>query len=162
MEEEKKVETPTNSDTGQNSRDADYLEAIRKIKENSVPRTEYDDLRAENKRLLDSIVNGVDIGQPTQDEPKEPIEELRSRYLRDDQTNLQYIETVLKLRQAIIDSGSPDPFLPVGSQILPTDSDIATAEKVARVLQECVDDANGDSEAFTNELQTRLVDQKIR
>lgn len=162
MEEEKKVETPTNSDTGQNSRDADYLEAIRKIKENSVPRTEYDDLRAENKRLLDSIVNGADIGQPTQDEPKESIEELRSRYLRDDQTNLQYIETVLKLRQAIIDSGSPDPFLPVGSQILPTDSDIATAEKVARVLQECVDDANGDSEAFTNELQTRLVDQKIR
>ena len=58
--------------------------------------------------------------------------------------------------------GKPDPFLPVGSQILPDDADIAAANKVATVLQECVDYANGDSSVFTNELQRRLVDVKTR
>ena len=58
--------------------------------------------------------------------------------------------------------GKPDPFLPIGEQIMPTDQDIQTAQKVADVLQECVDYAEGDSAVFTNELQRRLVDVKIR
>ena len=45
---------------------------------------------------------------------------------------------------------------------MPTDDDIKTAEKVANVLQECVDYAEGDSAVFTNELQRRLVDVKVR
>lgn len=62
----------------------------------------------------------------------------------------------------MISEGKPDPFLPVGKQILPTDEDIACAEKVASVLKECVNYAEGDSAVFTNELQRRLVDVKIR
>lgn len=158
MEEEK---NQTEVDTGQESRDADYLEAIKKLKENSVSRDKYDELRAENKRLLDSIVNGADDGRKPA-EPKESVEELRKAYLKEDQTNLEYARNALRLRQAIIDSGEPDPFLPLGSQILPTDEDAATANKVAEVLQECVDEAQGDPAVFTNELQRRLVDVKIR
>ena len=45
---------------------------------------------------------------------------------------------------------------------MPTDDDVKTAEKVAQVLQECVDYAEGDSAVFTNELQRRMVDVKIR
>jgi hypothetical protein len=45
---------------------------------------------------------------------------------------------------------------------MPTDEDVRTAQKVADVLQECVDYAEGDSAVFTNELQRRLVDVKIR
>ena len=62
----------------------------------------------------------------------------------------------------MISEGKPDPFLPIGEQILPTDEDVAAANKVAAVLQECVDYAEGDSAVFTNELQRRLVDVKIR
>ena len=58
--------------------------------------------------------------------------------------------------------GNPDPFLPVGKQILPTDEDVAAANRVADVLKECVDYAEGDSAVFTNELQRRLVDIKVR
>lgn len=58
--------------------------------------------------------------------------------------------------------GKPDPFLPVGNQIAPTDDDIAAAERVAKVLQECVDYADGDSAVFTNELQRRTIDIKVR
>ena len=139
----------------------DYIAAIKELKENSVDRSKYEALKAENKKLLDSIVNGTEIAQQ-QTEEKKSVEELRKNYLKEDQTNLEYIENTLKLREALMAEGNPDPFLPIGNQILPTDEDIATANKVADVLQQCVDYAEGDSSVFTNELQRRIVDVKIR
>ena len=138
----------------------DYLAAINELKQNSVNREDYDKLKAENKKLLDSIVNGTPVETPI---PQgKSIDELRAAYLKEDQSNLEYITNTLKLREALIAEGKPDPFLPIGEQILPTDEDIAAANKVASVLQECVDYAEGDSAVFTNELQRRLVDVKIR
>lgn len=139
----------------------DYIAAIKELKENSVDRAKYDQLKAENKKLLDSIVNGSSIEMPAKEE-KKSIEELRAAYLKEDQSNLEYITNTLALREAIIAEGKPDPFLPVGEQIMPTDEDVATANKVAQILQECVDYAEGDSAVFTNELQRRMVDVKIR
>ena len=139
----------------------DYIAAIKELKENSVDRSKYEALRAENKKLLDSIVNGTEIAQPAV-EDKKSTEELRAAYLKEDQSNLEYINNALKLREAISSEGKPDPFLPIGEQIMPTDDDVKTAEKVATVLQECVDYAEGDSSVFTNERQRRLVDVKSR
>ena len=138
----------------------DYLAAINELKQNSVNREDYNKLKAENKKLLDSIVNGVPV--EVQTPQRKSIDELRAAYLKEDQTNIEYISNTLKLREALIAEGKPDPFLPIGEQILPTDEDIAAANKVASVLQECVDYAEGDSAVFTNELQRRLVDVKIR
>lgn len=157
MEEENK-QVVTGNEVVDNT---DYIAAIKELKENSVDRSKYDQLKAENKKLLDSIVNGTTIELPSKEE-KKSISELREAYLKEDQTNLEYITNTLKLREAIIAEGKPDPFLPIGEQIMPTDEDIKTAEKVAQVLQECVDYAEGDSAVFTNELQRRLVDVKIR
>lgn len=153
LEEEKVV-------TGEVVDNTDYITAIKELKENSVDRSKYDALKAENKKLLDSIVNGTPVEVKVED--KKSIGELREAYLKEDQSNLEYITNALKLREAIIAEGKPDPFLPIGEQIIPTDQDIATAQKVADVLQECVDYAEGDSAIFTNELQRHLVDVKIR
>ena len=141
----------------------DYLATIKELKQNSVDRQKYDQLKAENKKLLDSIVNGQEIDLP-QESKKRSVDEIRSEMFKQDNglTNLQYIQDALELRQQLISEGKPDPFLPVGSQIVPTDFDIATAERVANVLQECVDYAEGDSSVFTNELLRRTVDVKIR
>ena len=137
----------------------DYLAAINELKANSVDRQKYEELKAENKKLLDSIVNGTEVALPAAE--KKSIEELRANYLKEDQSNLDFITNALALREALMAEGKPDPFLPLGEQILPTDEDIATANKVASVLQECVDYAEGDSNVFTNELQRRLVDVKL-
>ena len=157
MQEEKELNV-----TGEKVEDMtpDYLAAINELKQNSVNREDYNKLKAENKKLLDSIVNGVPV--EVQSPQRKSIEELRAAYLKEDQTNLEYISNTLKLREALISEGKPDPFLPIGEQILPTDEDVAAANKVASVLQECVDYAEGDSAVFTNELQRRLVDVKIR
>lgn len=139
----------------------DYIEAIKDLKQNTVDRSKYDELRAENKKLLESIVNGREIEMP-EAKQKESIEDIRKAWLNEDASNLEYITNTLKLREALMAEGNPDPFLPVGKQILPTDEDVAAANRVADVLKECVDYAEGDSAVFTNELQRRLVDIKVR
>lgn len=136
----------------------DYIDTIKNLKENSVDRSKYEQLRADNKRLLDSIVNG----QPAEvSAVKQPVDitELREKlFHNENQTNLQYCENALKLRDALIENGEADPFLPCGSKTLPTDEDRATAQRVADVMQECIEYAEGDSNVFTNELMRRTVD----
>lgn len=139
----------------------DYLAAIKELKENSVDRSKYDQLKADNKRLLDSIVNGRVIDTPVA-KPEVDIQVLRNNlFAKEGQSNLDYISNALKLREAIIAKGEPDPFLPCGTKTLPTEEDVSTANRVAAVMQECVDYADGDSAVFTNELMRRTVDTGI-
>lgn len=161
MGEEKEISvTGTVEDNTQ-----DYLAAIKELKQNSVDRSEYDKLRAENKKLIDAVVNG----QPGQEEPvvskhsKEQIDELRNDLFNSPKelNNLEYITKAMELREALMENGEPDPFLPVGKQISPTRDDLEGAEKVAQVYKECIDYAEGDSEVFTNELMRRTRDVKL-
>ena len=143
----------------------DYIAAIKELKQNSVDRSEYDRLRAENKKLIDAVVNG----QPGQEEQvvvkhsKEQIDDLRNDLFNSPRelNNLEFITKAMELREALMENGEPDPFLPVGKQISPTRDDIEGAEKVAQVYKECIDYAEGDSEVFTNELMRRTRDVKL-
>lgn len=160
MTEEETSVTGTVEDNTQ-----DYLAAIKELKQNSVDRSEYDKLRAENKKLIDAVVNG----QPGQEEQvvvkhsKEQIDELRNDLFNSPRelNNLEYITKAMELREALMENGEPDPFLPVGKQISPTRDDLEGAEKVAQVYRECIDYAEGDSEVFTNELMRRTRDVKL-
>ena len=133
-----------------------YIEAIKEMKANTVDKEAYLKLKEENKQLLNSLVNGEEIkGQDA--EQKESIEELRSKLFgtkRKDLNNLDFVENALKLRNALMESGQTDPFVPTGSKIKPTD--FAKAKKVADTLQECVDYADGDPDVFTDELKRRI------
>lgn len=134
----------------------DYLNAIKELKQNSVDRSKYDELRAENKRLLQAVVNGQTV-EVEAAKPKESIQELREKlFNKEEQTNLEYITNVLNLRKALIESGSEDPFVPQGSQYNPTQADYEKANRVATVLQEMVDVAEGDPNVFRNEYQKRV------
>lgn len=161
MLEEKEVSvTGTVEDNTQ-----DYLAAIKELKQNSVDRSEYEKLRAENKKLIDTVVNGL----PGQEEQvvvkhsKEQIDDLRNDLFNSPRelNNLEFITKTMELREALMENGEPDPFLPVGKQISPTRDDIEGAEKVAQVYKECIEYAEGDSEVFTNELMRRTRDVKL-
>ena len=161
LEEEKEISvTGTVEDNTQ-----DYIKAIKDLKQNSVDRSEYEKLRAENKKLIDAVVNGM----PGQEEQvlvkhsKEQIDDLRNDLFNSPRelTNLEFITKTMELREALMENGEPDPFLPVGKQISPTRDDIEGAEKVAQVYKECIEYAEGDSEVFTNELMRRTRDVKL-
>ena len=137
--------------------DTDYVAAIKELKEKTVSKESYQKLRDENKKLLQSLVNGEQIQAEVE---KPDINELRKELFNEDSNidNVNFISKALELRTALIENGEPDPFLPVGKRITPTDEDISAANRVATVLQECLDYAQGDSQAFTNELQRRTID----
>lgn len=132
-----------------------YIEALKEMKQNSVSRESYDKLKSENKQLLDALVQGKEIELPK--EEKLDVNELRKKLFNKDSylSNLEYVDTALKLRKALIENGERDPFLPYGDRVDTTAEHYAKAETVANVLQECVDFADGDSGIFTAELQRR-------
>ena len=132
----------------------DYLAAIKELKENSVNRSEYDKLKAENKKLINAVVNGQSVDVPSQPKMRDP-NVIRDELFNHEHNNLEYVKLALELRSTLIAEGKPDPFLPMGSQIAPTAEDVEKAEKVANIYQECIDYADGDSKLFTQELMRR-------
>ena len=143
----------------------DYIDQIKKLKENSVSKDDYNKLKADNKKLIDALANGNQLEGKV--EPKidavENINNLRKKLFSkgNDLDNLEYCKTAVELRDALIENGERDPFLPFGHDVVATDSDYESAERVATIMKECIDYADGDSDIFTNELQRRTVDVVI-
>lgn len=144
----------------------DYIAQIKNLKENSVSKDDYNKLKADNKKLIDALANGTQI-EGMVVEPKvsavENINNLRKRLFSkgNDLNNLEYCKAAVELRDALIEKGERDPFLPFGHDVIATDSDYESANRVSTIIKECIDYADGDSDIFTNELQRRTVDVVI-
>lgn len=144
---------------GEQSDNNTYIEAIKEMKKNTVSREVYDKLAKENKDLLQALVDGetINIEKP---EEQVDLNQLKSE-IRNAETSLEGFSKALQYRNECLKRGMVDPFLPGSSQvkkILPTDEDIATANRVAAGLQHCVDYADGDPEIFATELMRITVD----
>lgn len=146
------VDEQTTTITNENN---EYIDAIQELKANSVSRDEYNKIKEENKKLLDTLVSG---GQIEVEEKPVDLKELRNDlFNKQNQTNLEYVEKTLKLREELMKRGEKDPFL--GNSINGyTEEDIAIANRVANGLQHCVDVANGNSAMFNAELERIMVD----
>ena len=137
----------------------DYLEQIKKLKENSVDKSLYDKAMENNRKLLEEIVNGRKREEPAPVEEKVDIQQLRKDlYGGKEMTNLEYWQKTLALREAIIDAGKYDPFLPYGHKVAPTYEDRQRLENLVNVVQGCIERANGDSKIFDLELNRVTVD----
>ena len=127
----------------------------------AAAKAEAEKLKTENGELVASIIDGGKKPNEAEQPPKKPdIPALREKLYGKkgkNLTNLEYIESTLQLRQAVIDEGGIDPFLPVGMNIKASESDIEKAEAVAQILGECVKEAKGDSGVFTALLQARIA-----
>lgn len=136
----------------------DYIATIAEMKANSVSKADYAKLRADNQKLLNALVNGEKI-EVAQEKPVN-VDELRKKlFNRDgDLSNLEYVDSALKLRNALIERGERDPFLPCGSHVNLTAEMYDKAEAVANLLQDCVDYADGDSQLFTAKYQSMVKD----
>lgn len=152
----KNIDNDENKETG--GMDQDYLKAIQDLKKNTVERREYEKILEENKKLLKTIVETT--GTPTESAKPEPvdIQELRTKLMSTEMTNLEYIQTALKLRNALIEKKLPDPFVPIGKKVSPTAIDFDKANQVAEVLNECVEKAQGNPTDFTIALKGRIRD----
>lgn len=138
----------------------DYLAAIKELKENSVDRKKYEAAVAENKKLIDAIVNGQEVEKEVQKVvySDDEVNALRKKLFdtdKNDLSNLEYVQTALELRKAILEKSEDkiDIFVGTNNAFEPTQEDYFRARNTAEALQSCVDYADGDTEVFTNELQ---------
>lgn len=130
-----------------------YIDEIQNLKETTVSKEQYEKKCEENRKLIQSLANGTPLPGAEQEPPKPSIEELRKKLANGDQlSNLEYVKTVLALRNSLIEKGEQDPFVPQGANVKPEATDWATAQRVADAFQSCIDYADGDSEIFTTEL----------
>ena len=130
-----------------------YIDEIQNLKENTVSKEQYEKKCEENRKLIQSLANGTPLPGAEQEPPKPSIDELRKKLANGDQlSNLEYVKTVLALRNSLIEKGEQDPFVPQGANVKPEATDWATAQRVADAFQSCIDYADGDSEIFTTEL----------
>ena len=135
---------------------------IKQLKQNTVSKEAYDNAIAQNKQLLETIVNGG--GNSTEEPPKEAVDikALRNELFSNKNfVNLEFIDKSLQLRKAIIEQGGGDPFVGRGSKLTPTREDYEAAERTAKILQEMVDNAQGDNDAFLVEFNRRVNDVNI-
>ena len=142
---------------------ADYIAAIQQLKATTVSKEEYDALAAEKKQLLDSIVNGT--AAATESEQNTPDYEAIKKECRtklfaegSELNNLEYCKTALELREAVLKSEGVDIFVGSGHNLTPTNEDYDKAQRVADVMQECIDEAGGNSDIFTAQLMTKTND----
>lgn len=140
----------------------DYIAQIKNLKENSVSKEDYNKLKADNKKLIDALANGTQVEGVV--EPKvsaiEKINNLRKELFGSESNSMNDLEMVskmLELRKEIIDNGGTDPFLPKGHKVRITDNDKECANRVARVLTECVEDAEGSNRRFMSNVFESIV-----
>lgn len=138
----------------------DYISAINEMRKNTVSRSEYDKLREDNRKLLQSLVNGETITPEVDKEPVD-LDTLRKDLFGREHNNLEFAKKALELRSAVIEQGGEDPFLPTGHNITLTANDYAIADKVANAFEHCIEYADGNSEIFTNELM-RITQDSFR
>lgn len=152
--EEKKEKKPEPSNV-------ELAKAFKELKENSVSKEDYEKLEKENKELVAQIINGDGAGNGQTNAPEDldgDIKALREKLYGpkcSELSNLEFCESTLKLREAIIKRDGIDPFVPRGANIKPTDYDAQRAQAVADVMAECIKEANGDSGVFTALLQAK-------
>lgn len=165
MTDEKRNDIPTEEQLPPNNAEA-YVENVKKIKEGMVDKAEYERVLRENKTLMDSVAFGKKEEAKTEvvDTPKQMAELRKELYGAgcENLSNLDYWVKTLQLREDIMNQGGDDPFVANGVNISGTVEDYAAAKRVATVVQECIDEADGDSQVFTALLQQRTKDVRMR
>ena len=157
------MEENTNIETTNEGTEVNYIEAIKNLKASTVNKDLYDKVVAENKNLIETLVNGTTVSTETAvAESKPSIDELKKKLFKPekDLTNLEYIERTLAFRNALLEETGEDCF--VAPNHLDPNYDVdaihAQANKVADVLQQCVDQSDGDDGMFRARLTARIND----
>lgn len=134
----------------------EFIEQAKKRNEESVSKAEYEKVKAERDKVMQYVIDGKgDLDQEgSKKEENIDITALKKKLANPDISNLEYIETSLKLRQAAIDKGESDPYLPKSGTV--TESDIEQAKKIAKVFEETVKEANGNDAVFRALLESKI------
>jgi len=135
----------------------DYLDAIKDLKSNSVPKSEYDKLREEKKQLLKALTEGGQTVEVNTSTPDKTSAELREEILKShgDLNNLEGWKKTLEYREACLREGKEDPLIIRNPNKGITREDVESAEAFAQEMQDCIDRCNNDPRIFNAECRRK-------
>lgn len=156
-ENEKQAElTPTEETKQVDPTIGELAKALKEQKENSVSKEQYEKLEKKNSELMKAIIDGSSIGNKSESsvEPAD-LNKLAKEIFEGGIGNLEFAKRSLKFREEYMKKTGKDPFAPNSSEKM-TDEDADKAAEVARVMQECIDEADGSEGLFNALLGERI------
>ena len=130
-----------------NDNDLDLLEEIKSLKASTVSKEEYNKQVEKNKTLMRQIING---GGPKEPEETFNIEECRKALFEnpEDLTDLDFWKNTLALRKARLEKEGVDIFLPKGKKTRYSNADKESANHVAEVIGQLIEESEGSPQVF--------------
>lgn len=130
-----------------NDNDLDLLEEIKNLKANTVSKEEYNKQVEKNKTLMRQIINGGGTNEP---EETINIEECRKALFEnpEDLSDLDFWKNTLALRKARLEKEGVDIFLPKGQKTRYSNADKESANHVAEVIGQLIEDSEGSPQVF--------------
>lgn len=133
------------------------VDIITEMRQNTVPKDKYNKVMEENQKLMRALANGETVQVEA---PKKPTAlELHNEWAnREGKSSIQIAKDTLALRDAMIEEGMRDPFLPNGKDFVPEAQDLKDTEDVAALLQWSIDNADANSGVFNSLFASKLID----
>ena len=130
-----------------NDNDLDLLEEIKSLKENTVSKEEYNKQVEKNKTLMRQIIKGGGTKEP---EETFNIEECRKALFENPEnlTDLDFWKNTLALRKARLEKEGVDIFLPKGIKTRYSNADKESANHVAEVIGQLIEESEGSPQVF--------------
>lgn len=149
MNENEKIEGLNQEGQGTDPSDFDLLDEVKKIKENSVPKEEYEKERAKNKELMRRLVEGG--GQEDKTDDTVDLNKIREDLFKNNAEGLskrEFWQKVLTLRHERLKNEGVDIFLPKGRKTRYTRLDIESANRLDETITQMIEDSEDNPALF--------------
>ena len=143
-ENEKKEEVVIETDD-----DLNLLDEMKKLKENSVSKEEYEKERAKNKELMRRLVEGG--GQDDKADDTVDLNKIREDLFTNNAEGLskrEFWQKVLTLRHERLKNEGVDIFLPKGRKTRYTRLDIESANRLDETITQMIEDSEDNPALF--------------
>lgn len=141
----------------------DYIDAIKELKQNSVDKDKYDALKAENKKLLEAMINGSDLQSQSNEQLDSRLEYYKKYKENKFNNDLEYWENFLNLRKATMKEYGADPCVtgnygltPEGGRANAAYGEAETVQEQMEMIEDFVKEANGNPLIFETLLQSAM------
>lgn len=133
----------------------DYITALGDLKANSIEKSEYERILAENAKLTNALASGfrqeVEVNEPEVDIPELRKKLLTNKYKND----MEYFKDMKTLRDAIVEKEGVDPFVNQAAENV--SAEISNAEQVAQLIDFALEEADGDPVKFSAVFNSKLI-----
>ena len=131
-----------------------YIEELSALRANSVKKSEYERILAENAKLANALASGIRVEEP-EPEVKVNIPELRKTLLTKQYKNdMEYFKDMKTLRDAILEQEGVDPFVNSSSSNLSAEK--LRAERVSDLIDYALEESDGDPVKFSAVFNSKI------